>query len=79
MVLSHRRRQFGGGWPAAKLALVTRDRLTRHALHAGGAARLLAVSDEVDHAVHRVHQRPIHVRAGCTCPPTAPPPCTPGA
>jgi hypothetical protein len=57
-----------GGWPAAKLALVTRDRFTRHALHTGGAARLLPVSDDVGHAAHRAHRRPAHVRARWSLP-----------
>ncbi|WP_252437704.1 ATP-binding protein [Pseudonocardia humida] len=58
-----------GGWPAARLALVYRDRTMGQALRASRVARRVAVADEPELALLRCAEQPREVRARWTLPP----------
>lgn len=55
-----------GGWPDARLAVITADRLLRDALHASGASELVTVCDDADLALVRESLRPRQLRARWT-------------
>jgi anti-sigma regulatory factor (Ser/Thr protein kinase) len=59
-----------GGWPAARLAVFTTDRLTRLALHSSGVARRIWVAHDIDLARMRSAFRPREVRARWSFPPS---------
>lgn len=57
-----------GGWPAAKLAVVVRDRSVRLVLSACAVARMVAVADSDEHATAACDRRPDTVRASWDLP-----------
>ncbi|WP_219414768.1 ATP-binding protein [Pseudonocardia nigra] len=58
-----------GGWPDARLVLLTTDPLMREALQTSGVTRHLWVAQSKDLARARCPMRPPHVRARWTVPP----------
>jgi signal transduction histidine kinase len=56
--------EAGGGWPAARLAVVYGDRSTGQALRASRVDRQVAISDEPELALLRCADQPAEVRAG---------------
>jgi hypothetical protein len=56
--------EAGGGWPAARLALVYGDRSTGQALRASRVDRQVAISDEPELALLRCAEQPAEVRVG---------------
>ena len=60
--------QAAGGWPVAKLAVLSRDAVMSQALHASGVARLVVVVEASPFTRRQCDERPPEVRASWLLP-----------